>query len=83
MQNDEPNQDRLDVDLREQRGSEPRTTASEGPSCDWCGRRLTGRKQRFCSDRCRMRRRRHAQRLKRLELLDTIEAAAQDLRNEL
>ena len=83
MQNDEPNQDGLDVDLLEGRPAEPRTTASEGPSCDHCGRPLRGRKQRFCSDRCRMRDRRYALRLKRLALLDTIEAAVQDLRNDL
>ena len=82
MERQKLNQD-VDLDLLEGHGPEPRTTPSEEPSCDWCGRPLTGRREHFCSDRCRMRNVRHVQRLKRLGLLDTIEAAVQDLRNEL
>ena len=35
---------------------EGQTTASAGRSCAQCGCPLTGRKERFCSDACRMRR---------------------------
>ena len=36
MQNHEPNQDGLDLDLSSHRVPEPRTTASEGSSCAEC-----------------------------------------------
>jgi len=35
--------------------SESRTTASGDHSCEQCGKPLSGRKERFCSDGCRMR----------------------------
>lgn len=72
-----------DSHQRDDPGPEPRTTAFEGPSCESCGRRLTGRKRRFCSDRCRMRDSRHGQQRRRLDLLKTIGAALEALREEL
>jgi hypothetical protein len=39
-----------------------RTTASESRFCEGCGRPLTGRKRRCCSDRCRIRTRRQSSR---------------------
>jgi hypothetical protein len=39
----------------DQSGPQPRTTACERGSCAQCGRALTGRKEKFCSDACRMR----------------------------
>jgi predicted nucleic acid-binding Zn ribbon protein len=65
------------------RGPQPRTTASNGHSCEQCGRSLTGRKQRFCSDRCRMRARRQEQAARVNELLTTIEESVTALRGEL
>ena len=68
-----------DIAVTVERGPETRTTAFSGPSCEECGRVLTGRKTRFCSDRCRMRDRRRHQQLRRLDLLDTIMSAVADL----
>lgn len=60
-----------------------RTTASTGHSCERCDRPLTGRKMHFCSDACRMRDRRDDERRKRMDLLNTIAAAVEELRIDL
>ena len=60
-----------------------RTTASESPSCEGCNRPLTGRKTRFCSDRCRMRSRRLEARTRLNDLLTVIEQSVSSLREEL
>lgn len=65
------------------RRQEGRTTASEGLSCQECGVLLTGRKERFCSDRCRMKARRAKQQERVNELLAAIETAVCALRGEL
>jgi hypothetical protein len=54
MQNDKPSQTVPCAYPLDDRGVETRMTASEQASCEHCGRPLTGRKQQFCSDRCRM-----------------------------
>jgi predicted nucleic acid-binding Zn ribbon protein len=64
------------------RGPETRTTACAG-QCRLCGRPLTGRKQRFCSDACRMAARRERQQHRGLELLNTIVGAVEELRADL
>jgi predicted nucleic acid-binding Zn ribbon protein len=63
--------------------SESRTTASAGRSCEQCGKPLAGRKERFCSDGCRMRDRRQEQAARIDELLTTIEESVTALRGEL
>jgi predicted nucleic acid-binding Zn ribbon protein len=68
---------------REDRGPETRTTASDGRSCEQCGRPLTGRKERFCSDRCRMAVRREQERARVDELLRRLEGDLNALREEL
>ena len=83
MQNDETNQNGLDPDVREERALQPRTTASEGAFCDQCGRRLTGRKARFCSDRCRMRMRRTIEEERRRDLMNELHRAVRAVEVEL
>jgi predicted nucleic acid-binding Zn ribbon protein len=83
MQKDEHKRSRPDARVPENRGPETRTTASAGRFCEHCGRPLTGRKERFCSDRCRMAVRREHQRRRRLQLLNAIGAAVEELRREL
>jgi hypothetical protein len=63
--------------------SESGTTASESQSCERCELPLTGRKQRWCSDCCRMQDRgeRRAGRLN--ETMAAIENALAALRFEL
>lgn len=80
MQNDERNQGESEGQEPENRGPQSRRSASESLSCEHCGRPLTGRKERFCSDRCRMRDRRDLEHRRRLELLNTIDAAVEELR---
>jgi uncharacterized protein with Zn-ribbon domain DUF2116 len=72
-----------EVQRPEYRTIEGRTTASETHSCEHCGEVLTGRKERFCSDRCRMKARRAKQQERVNELLTTIETAVSALRVEL
>jgi hypothetical protein len=60
-----------------------RTTASAGQSCERCGRPLTGRKKRFCSDACRMRDRRDRERARIAELFGRLESDVAALREEL
>ena len=60
--------------------TKPNDCFLSGRSCEACGRRLTGRKHVFCSDRCRMRARRQA---RRIDLLNTIDATVEELRIEL
>jgi predicted nucleic acid-binding Zn ribbon protein len=83
MQKEEPTQTRPDTRPVENRGPQPRTTASEGQSCERCGKPLTGRKLRYCSDRCRMQNRREDERRHLLELFNTIIAALNELRLSL
>lgn len=64
-------------------GSEGRTTASMGHPCEWCSKGLTGRKQRFCSDACRMQHRRLHQRELVDRLLAGLESGLADLRRAL
>jgi predicted nucleic acid-binding Zn ribbon protein len=64
-------------------GPESRTTASSAPSCATCGRPLTGRKTRFCSDRCRMRDHRAASAARVAALLAIIDRSTTALRVEL
>lgn len=59
-------------------GSQARTTASDGHSCERCHRPLTGRKRRFCSDACRMRYRRVGERERRSKLFGQIESRLND-----
>ena len=70
------------VTLEAGRGPETRTTASAG-HCERCRRPLTGRKQRYCSDGCRMAVRRETQATRIGELLTTIEESVAALRGEL
>jgi hypothetical protein len=79
-----------DTRILEEDGPEIRTTASAGHSgsqsdqcCERCGRPVTGRRQQFCSGRCRMQERWEAQRQRRMLLLDVIDAAVEELRQEL
>jgi predicted nucleic acid-binding Zn ribbon protein len=60
-----------------------RTTASEGHSCERCQKPLSGRKERFCSDACRMAARRQLRALRVQQLLAELEAAVDGLRVEL
>ena len=83
MQDDDFNQDGPDVHVLNDRGPESRTTASEERSCEHCGRGLTGRKQRFCSDRCRMKDRRAREDERRSDLLARLKGAVNDLENDL
>lgn len=64
-------------------GPETRTTAFSGRSCNQCGRPLTGRKQRFCSDRCRMQDRRAKENRRRSDLLNRLRQAVSELEREL
>jgi hypothetical protein len=83
MQDDDSNRGRPDVQGADVRGPETRTTAFLGQSCERCGVELTGRKTRFCSDRCRMavRRERRAERI-RERFLD-VEQSLAALRDEV
>jgi predicted nucleic acid-binding Zn ribbon protein len=65
---------------------EPQTTASESHPqrhCRQCKQPIRDRKQNYCSDACRMRDKRGNDRRKWLELLDTISAAVNELREVL
>ena len=83
MQSEELNQDGLDPNAMLERPVEPRTTAFEGLSCERCGVPLTGRKERFCSNRCRMRARRAVQATRRRDALRQIRDAVTVLEDEL
>lgn len=60
-----------------------RRSASTALLCERCGGPLSGKKQRWCSDACRMADRRDDRRRKQLGLLDTISAAVEELRNDV
>jgi hypothetical protein len=79
----ERKQNESDVQRPEDRGPESRRAPLEGHSCEWCEGPLTGRKLRFCSDRCRMRHRRKEQAARINGLLRTIEESVASLRGEL
>ncbi len=72
-----------EVGMETGRVLEGRTTASEGPFCERCGQPLTGRQERFCSDRCRMWARRADEATRRRELLATMRQALSALEEEL
>jgi hypothetical protein len=63
--------------------AQTRTPASAGQSCERCGRPLTGRKTRFCSDVCRMRDRRDCERARIASLLGQLEGGIAALRDHL
>jgi hypothetical protein len=59
---------------------ETRTTASEGQPCTRCDRPVRGRRRNgFCSDRCRMAKRREALEAKRAEAVRSLRRAVEDL----
>lgn len=60
-----------------------RTPASEHASCERCGDPLTGRKERFCSDACRMAVRRADQTRRIAAWLGSMEQAIAGLKDEL
>ena len=76
-------QEEPEVHVPEHRSAEPRTTAFAGPSCEHCNRPLTGRKEKFCSDRCRMQERRAADRNRQGLLLARIKESVRALEREL
>ena len=63
--------------------TQSRTTAFADGSCAECRRPLTGRKTRFCSDRCRMRAVRAAEAQHRRDLLDRLKQAVAEIEGEL
>jgi len=65
------------------RFSEARTTPFAGRSCEGCGKPLTGRKQHFCSDHCRMQARRAEQASRIAAWLGSMEEAIAGLKDEL
>ena len=60
-----------------------RRSASNGRLCEQCVRELTGRKERFCSDRCRMRRHRAKQAAHRGNLISTLEQTVAAVKDDL
>ena len=74
---------RVQVTTEGGRVVEHRTTASDGRFCEQCGRPLTGRKERWCSDRCRMRVRRADEAARQRELLGNMRQALSALEAEL
>jgi hypothetical protein len=64
-------------------GPKPVTTAFADRSCGTCGRPLTGRKEKFCSTRCRMRAYRAARQQKRRGLLERLRQTLTELEREL
>jgi predicted nucleic acid-binding Zn ribbon protein len=83
MERDDLNRDGLDPQPLSDRCPQSRRSALESRSCEWCGRPLTGRKERFCSDRCRMRDRREQERKRVDGLLQRLESGVHALRDEL
>lgn len=88
MQNDDFNQDGPDLPRIGDRGPQTRRQLVEGHPgdrpCRHCGQPVQGRRRNgYCSDACRLRDRRDQERRRRLELLDTISAAVEELRSEL
>jgi len=61
-------------------GADGRRSASEGRSCEHCNRPLTGKKERFCSDACRMAWRREREATDLASLLDTIVGCVEAIR---
>ena len=62
---------------------EGRRSASEGRFCERCKGSLRGRKERFCSDACRMAARRERQSERLDHLLTQLAQVLADLRSEL
>jgi len=65
---------------------EAERTAADGHPCAFCGTQLRGGRRpeaKFCTDACRARSRRQAQRDRVARLLDTITQATIDLRREV
>ena len=83
MQDETIDQNDPDIARPEDRALEPRTTASPGQPCERCSRPLNGRKQRFCSDKCRMKAHRQQQAARVTSLINAIEESAKALKAEL
>lgn len=84
LQDDDFNQTGLGEPDSREREPESRRRAAKDLVCRHCGQPVQGRRTNgYCSDRCRMRDRRDEHRRKRLELLDTISAAVEELRGAL
>lgn len=82
------NRDGPEVGSAEKDGSEADVQALNGhlelARCRRCGRHVKGKRTNgYCGDRCRLRDRREKVRNRRLELLDTISTAVEELRREL
>lgn len=67
----------------EARSPASRRAASKGLVCQRCSKPLTGKKDRWCSDACRMADLRDSDRRRLLERLDTVSAAVEQLRREV
>jgi hypothetical protein len=70
------------IGLNGDSGPESRTTASDDRSCERCGRLLSGRKERFCSDSCRMATRREEECARVEKLLQRLDDDLGALRQE-
>jgi predicted nucleic acid-binding Zn ribbon protein len=83
-QNDITLLEKADALLLGDRSHETRTSASEGHSCSECGRPIRGRRRNgYCSDRCRMRVSRRANRTRILALLTTLSETVASLEQEM
>jgi hypothetical protein len=82
MQSEETTPTNPEAARPQDRALEGRTTASDR-QCKQCGEPLTGRKLRFCSDRCRMRHVRQNRWRTLNTLIDLIERALRHLREEV
>lgn len=79
---------RSDGHLAGDRGSEPERRAGKGDpassACRRCGGKVSGRRRNgWCSDACRMAKRREEAERRRQALLDTIIDAVEKLRREV
>lgn len=87
MQNDDFNQNGPDLHRSEELCPQSRRQVINGNPetiCRRCGGPVKGRRRNgYCSDKCRLRNRRQDDRRKRLDLLNTINAAVEGLRVEL
>jgi hypothetical protein len=85
MANEKENE--LDPYLPDDRRQGPERQAGDGHPerrCRRCGEPVQGRRRNgYCGDACRMRDRRAEDERRRLELLDTISAAIEELRREV
>jgi predicted nucleic acid-binding Zn ribbon protein len=70
------------IEEQDDRASKGQTTASEH-TCGECGQPLTGQKERFCSDKCRMRAHRAAQEANRRALIAKVKQSVDELEEAL